>query len=186
MYCSSDTQCQNGGLCKLNSCTCAYGYTGFFCETRLQCKNDSDCFRRGRCELDQKTNTTFCKCNQDCGPGRYEGVFCEKRLPCHATGYCLNRGLCRSDPGVKNLYWCQCPDGFTGSNCQEKTFCHFNSSCQHTGICQYSSNFTNGTCLCDKQSGYTGYYCELGITPGMSQLRRVAQTMRSFIILNLF
>lgn len=166
-YCNSNAQCKNGGLCELNSCRCPYGYVGNFCEIRLQCAHDSDCFRRGKCDLDSRTNTTFCNCDQS--NGRYEGVFCERRLPCHSSGYCLNDGLCKRDSVATNSFYCQCTDGFTGSNCQEKTFCQLYDSCYPGGTCQYSYNFRNNSCLCDKRSGYTGYFCKLRITPGMSR-----------------
>ena len=168
MYCSSDAQCKNGGSCIFDSCICAYGYSGTHCENRLQCASDFHCFQRGKCELDLQTNTTFCNCNSN-SSGRYGGVFCEKTVPCHASGFCLNGGLCRRDSVATNVFYCACPDGFVGSNCQDNTFCHRQPGfCRHGGICQYLSIKKASVCSCDKNSGYSGYFCTLGVTPGMS------------------
>jgi hypothetical protein len=43
-YCTNDTSCLNNGSCILNidsttSCTCQSGYTGKFCENKLQIHN---------------------------------------------------------------------------------------------------------------------------------------------------
>ena len=160
--CSGDEQCQNGGRCLENSCVCDYGYTGSNCEAKLQC-NDFNCVNNGTCELDLQTNKTFCSCNQHpVSEGRFEGVFCEKRVPCHALGYCLNGGLCQRDPYVTDAFFCKCRDDFIGPVCGERTSCLKNNDCVHGGVC--ASNM----CLCDQNSGYTGYFCELQVTPGMS------------------
>lgn len=113
--------------------------------------------------MDLQTNKTFCSCNQyPVSEGRFEGVFCEKRVPCHALGYCLNGGLCQRDPYVTDAFFCKCRDGFIGPVCRERTSCFENKDCLHGGVCDFNM------CLCDKNSGYTGYFCELQVTPGMS------------------
>ena len=169
VYCSSNAQCKNGGSCITDSCSCVFGYTGSYCETRLECKSNFDCFQNGKCELDLQNNKTFCRCNQNTSfttNGRYEGVFCEKKMPCHATGYCFNDGVCRRDSVVTDFFYCECRDRWTGSHCQEPMFCLLNNTCHHGGICN------SNRCLCDPNSGYTGHFCELEITPGMSRYCR--------------
>ena len=165
--CSSDEQCQNGGLCLHNSCDCPYGYTGSNCEVKLQC-NDFNCVNNGTCELDLQANKTFCSCNQQpVSGGRFEGVFCEKKVPCNAVGSCLKGGLCHRDPYVTDKFFCKCPDSFIGPVCEERTSCrkHFSLyNCRPGGVCD------SNECLC--ASGYTGYFCELQVTPGMSRSRR--------------
>lgn len=164
--CSSDEQCQNGGLCLNNSCVCVYGYTGLNCEAKLQC-NDFNCVNNGTCELDLQANKTFCSCNQQTvSDGRFEGVFCEKKVPCNALGYCLKGGVCHRDPYHADKFFCKCPDGFIGPVCEERTSCsnHFPYYCRHGGVCD------SNKCQC--ASGYTGYFCELQVTPGMSRNRR--------------
>lgn len=161
--CSSDEQCQNGGLCLHNSCVCDYGYTGSNCEAKLQC-NDSNCVNNGKCELDLQTNKTFCSCNQHTvSDGRFEGVFCEKKVPCHALGSCLNGGLCQRDPYVTDQFFCECRDGFIGPVCEERTSCRKNYpyKCRHGGVCDSK--------ICSCVGGYTGYFCGLQVTPGTSR-----------------
>ena len=163
--CSSDEQCQNGGLCLNNSCVCHYGYTGSNCEAKLQC-NDFNCVNNGTCELDLQANKSFCSCNQLAVSGsRFEGVFCEKKVPCNAIGSCLKGGLCHRDPYQTEKSFCKCQDGFIGPICGERTSCgnHFRYNCRHGGVCD------SNKCLC--ASGYTGYFCELLVTPGMSRNR---------------
>ena len=160
--CSSDKQCKNGGLCLENSCVCKYGYTGSYCEAKLQC-NDFNCVNNGTCELELPSNKTFCSCNQHAvSDGRFEGVFCEKKAPCHELGSCFNGGLCQRDPYVTDAFFCRCRDGFIGPFCEERTSCrnHANN-CRHGGTC--NSNM----CLC--VSEYTGYFCQLQVTPGISR-----------------
>lgn len=95
--------------------------------------------------------------------GRFEGVFCERKVPCHAAGYCLNGGVCRKDPYVTDGFFCKCRDGFSGSVCEERTSCVKHDDCLHGGVCDFN------VCSCDKNSRYTGYFCELEVTPGMSR-----------------
>ncbi|KAL9980518.1 hypothetical protein ACROYT_G009118 [Oculina patagonica] len=160
--CSSDEQCQNGGSCLHHSCVCDYGYTGPNCEAKIQC-NDFSCINNGTCVLDLQTNRTFCNCNQHTvSDGRFEGVFCERKEPCHALGYCLNGGLCKSDPYVKDAFFCKCRDSFTGPVCEERTSCLKKDDCLNGGVCDFNM------CLCPKKSGYTGYFCELEVTPAVN------------------
>ena len=88
------------------------------------------------------------------------GVFCEKRVPCHAVGSCLNGGLCQRDPYLTDAFFCKCPDEFIGPVCEERTSCP-KHDCHHSGVCNSSM------CLC--VNGYTGYFCQLQVTPGMSR-----------------
>ena len=174
VFCHNHAQCKNGGFCILSHCTCDVGYTGSFCETRLQCKNDFDCLQKGKCELDSQTNTTFCNCNMT--DGRYEGVFCQRKVDCHVSGNCLNNGQCQRDSVVTNKFYCQCRLGFTGPNCQDKTYCTADNNCSSGGICLNSSIVEKNKCKCDEYSGYTGYFCGLRVTPGMSWYFGTAQT----------
>lgn len=146
-----------------NSCVCKYGYTGSFCEAKLQC-NDFNCVNNGTCELELLSNKTFCSCNHHAvSNGRFEGVFCEKKAPCHVLGSCFNGGLCQRDPYVTDAFFCKCLDGFIGPFCEERTSCrkYHAFKCGHGGTC--NSN------MCSCVSEYTGYFCQLQVTPGMSR-----------------
>uniref|UniRef100_A0A0N4V5D1 Delta-like protein n=1 Tax=Enterobius vermicularis TaxID=51028 RepID=A0A0N4V5D1_ENTVE len=91
------------------SCECKAGYTGRFCESRLQiCEFQNPCKNGGSCEA--MPSSFLCKCL----PG-FWGHFCEFPLdPCE-TAVCDNGGQCIST--FDGHYECRCPPGFRGKNC---------------------------------------------------------------------
>lgn len=80
-------------------------------------------------------------CNQDLN-------YCTNHRPCLNGGTCFNTG--------EGLYTCQCPPGFTGSECQNETSDCSTNPCQNGGTC---FEMTKGyKCECHK--GWIGKHCE--------------------------
>lgn len=83
---------------------------------------------------------------------------CEKD-PCSDVP-CLNGGICNNGS-------CDCPTGYSGTNCQDFDPC-VGINCLNGGICN------NGQCDCP--SGYTGTDCSVPLTPTSMTIRRVTVT----------
>ena len=71
--------------------------------------------------------------------------------PCLSSGVCLERLV---------SYYCICPPGFNGTNCQNSiNYCSSNP-CQNSGIC---SQVNPTTIQCQCPIGTTGSFCEIVI-----------------------
>jgi hypothetical protein len=130
-YCASNP-CKNGGSCQTNqygfTCQCKDGFSGVFCQTRLDpCKNSMQmCSQRGLCITLKDLTGYTCSCFES-----YTGRYCEKKIDHCSSMPCLNSGSCVSH---LNGYFCSCPFGYTGQNCETMiNFCS-SSPCIH-GIC---------------------------------------------------
>ena len=76
--------------------------------------------------------------------------------PC-ATVSCFNGGVCQSGT-------CDCPPGYSGSQCQISDPC-YNITCFNGGTC------ANGTCNCP--TGYSGSDCSVVLTPVSMTITRI-------------
>lgn len=110
--CSRDTDCTNGGTCKLsgehsslfNRCSCKDGYGGDICETYcpLKCQNGGSCR--------PKDSDYECVCH-----GRWTGDLCHIPFQvCQDHTMCLHGGTCALANAETNEYGCDCPPGFDG------------------------------------------------------------------------
>ncbi|RWS17791.1 neurogenic locus protein delta-like protein [Dinothrombium tinctorium] len=134
---------QEHGECKEpNECKCKFGWQGPKCD---QCMTYPGCIH-GTCNTQWQC---ICEegwggllCNQDLN-------YCTNHKPCQNGGTCKNTG-----PGY---YSCQCPEGFTGKDCETPLTNCAQQPCVNGGICKTLSP-NNYTCECPL--GYVGKNCE--------------------------
>tara|TARA_B100000963_G_scaffold302195_1_gene275035 strand:- start:170 stop:838 length:669 start_codon:yes stop_codon:yes gene_type:complete len=79
-----------------------------------------------------------------------------KKDPCE-TVICLNGGVC-------NDGLCDCPDGYSGTQCETYDDC-FGIVCLNNGVC------VNGICNCPE--GYTGSDCSQQVTPNKIKINKI-------------
>ncbi|XP_042554479.1 lactadherin isoform X2 [Dipodomys spectabilis] len=93
-----------------------------------------------------------------CGLLADSGDFCDPSL-------CLHGGTCLTGHEGTPLYYCLCPDGFTGLTCNETETgpcspnpCHHDAECQVARDDLRGDVFTSYVCRCPR--GYSGTHCE--------------------------
>lgn len=96
-------------------CSCVPGYAGNNCETRVSLCAENPCRNGGTCLED--TLTYSCLCNAP-----FEGNNCEIG-DCPYS--CENGGFCTLDV-IHNVFTCDCPLGFGGSQCLTALSCSVN------------------------------------------------------------
>ncbi|XP_066591150.1 sushi, von Willebrand factor type A, EGF and pentraxin domain-containing protein 1-like isoform X2 [Prorops nasuta] len=146
--------CQNNGRCNSTDddyfCECDYGYEGQFCEIKLDHCDHSPCTEGSICRIINETYDCSCKAGF---LGRHCNLLPCDWLPCHENAICVNLAEINA---TRNSYRCECPSGYTGSDCATKiNFCH-SESCENNGTCL--SGITNYTCVCSVP--FTGIQCE--------------------------
>lgn len=145
-YCTK-AQCLPGcdeqhGHCSVpNECKCQVGWKGPFCN---ECQRypgcmHGTCIKPWDCLCDEGWGGLFC--NQDLN-------FCTNHKPCRNGGICFNTG--------QGSYTCNCPKGFTGTNCEFPLHDCTRTPCQNGGFC--NRTVTSNTCVCPK--GFNGPHCE--------------------------
>uniref|UniRef100_A0A3B3UY66 Sushi, nidogen and EGF like domains 1 n=1 Tax=Poecilia latipinna TaxID=48699 RepID=A0A3B3UY66_9TELE len=181
--------CQNGGSCKdrINGfiCECPPGYMGVHCQTDIDECEDRPCLNNASCVQGNGNFTCVCE------PG-FIGVRCETDInecesqPCLNGGECVDRvtGFTCACPAAFTGTFCETverimnserisaavwPETLRAENrakLQYPSVCvcvcvcvsAVECLCQNGGVCVG----INGTCECPP--GYTGAYCQLGIT----------------------
>ena len=112
----SIVNCLNNGICENKrtlayECKCPSQWIGPLCNqlSSISCQTIPCAF--GTCILD--TNGQFsCSCKTE----GYEGTYCELEK-CNPK--CKNGGICQKDY-VTNTYFCECLDGYEGTDCRIK------------------------------------------------------------------
>ncbi|XP_043930303.1 protein jagged-2 [Protopterus annectens] len=131
--------------CELpGECKCKYGWQGQFCD---KCVPYPGCVH-GTC-----TEPWKCNCETNWG-----GLLCNKDLNyCGNHHPCLNGGTCmNTEP---DEYFCNCPDGYSGKNCEIAEHACVSNPCANGGTChEVSSGFE---CQCPQ--GWTGPTCAIDI-----------------------
>ncbi|KAG7274990.1 hypothetical protein CRUP_001083 [Coryphaenoides rupestris] len=172
-YCTHHRPCLNGATCSNTgqgsyTCSCRPGFSGLSCEVEVNECSGNPC-RNGASCTDQE-NTYRCSCP----PGFY-GRNCELSAMTCADGPCFNGGRCSDNPDggltsdppapagahcvdLVNSYLCQCPEGFSGMNCDLAGDECSAYPCLNGGTCQQGGGGGGGyTCSCPP--GYTGRNC---------------------------
>ncbi|XP_078377926.1 uncharacterized protein LOC144661094 isoform X1 [Oculina patagonica] len=131
----TNNPCKNGATCTVTgddtySCQCPDGFNGQNCETKIPCppgkKTDN---AQGRCcafpfvyggvTYDSCTKVAHSRlwCSLT---AKYSGQWANCVNPC-TNNPCKNGGTCTVTGD--DIYYCQCPDGFEGNNCDTKIPC---------------------------------------------------------------
>ncbi|KAK4293426.1 hypothetical protein Pmani_033878 [Petrolisthes manimaculis] len=126
-----------------NECKCHSGWNGTNCDQCVKypgCLHGT-CKKPWQCNCDEGWGGLFC--NQDLN-------FCTNNRPCKNGATCFNTA-----PGS---YSCECPPGFSGTNCEISNDTCATKPCRNGGTCLDTGD-DNFVCQCP--SGYTGQYCEV-------------------------
>ncbi|CAH1105370.1 unnamed protein product [Psylliodes chrysocephalus] len=148
--------CLNNGITYFEDngttvCVCPSGYTGELCEIKINFCEEMFCENNATCIEEQGRGN--CKCSGGFIGTRCQLLPCDYK-PCPESKICLNT---YKENSTIDSYFCVCPDGFTGENCEERINYCLNSPCLNGGIC--NNDYTNFTCTCS--SLYYGSHCEL-------------------------
>jgi len=116
--------------------------------------NGSFCNGKGSCNISDLVTYPNGTCN--CIPA-YQGLTCDTPSPtpppippCYNNGtYCNGQGSCDLD--ATQTLFCNCSNGFSGSNCSILP-------CANLNLCSGNGNCTNGACVCT--AGYQGAKCD--------------------------
>ncbi|KTG00479.1 hypothetical protein cypCar_00035218, partial [Cyprinus carpio] len=173
--------CQNGGTCSPSrtgapTCRCQTGFTGPKCNLHV-CNNY--CQNGGNCTVNQGNQPT-CRC-----PKGFLGDQCQYS---QCEDFCKNGGTCMEM--VNGTKQCQCSDLYFGPQC-ERSRCEYcgTGKCEvlHSRItCKCANNIQQPTCYtcddfciegqcsvdphtmlpqCRCHTGWSGFRCELNVTP---------------------
>uniref|UniRef100_A0A8L8KFJ7 Sushi, von Willebrand factor type A, EGF and pentraxin domain-containing protein 1 n=1 Tax=Heligmosomoides polygyrus TaxID=6339 RepID=A0A8L8KFJ7_HELPZ len=135
--------CQNGGTCTDEvagfSCACPAGYRGVHCQHLVDHCSTSPCRNNAACASRAIVAST----------ARPESIRCEQE-----TGSC-DAKPCRNDGRCVNLvadYFCVCPEGVSGKNCEIAPNRCLGEPCLNGGVC---GDFgSRQECICPKK--FTG------------------------------
>jgi len=121
------------------------------------------CQTTGSC---QTSRDQRCVCNPNNG---YAGPYCSARQPpayssCNVSP-CINGGVCTN---LINDYYCTCPTGYYGKNCESYTQKCANNPCMNGGVCNMAATNNNYQLfsanwheVCTCKNGWTGYHCQI-------------------------
>lgn len=146
--------CKNSGKCipsginpSLFSCTCLQGFTGSYCETRLDLCLSAPCENGATCRHFAGEQLT-CTC-----PPGFTGKFCEVLSnPCEVNS-CHSHGECNE---VEGEIVCECSFGYYGDRCEFKEdYCTPNPCVVGTCFSAFNSY------LCQCPAGALGKRCHL-------------------------
>ncbi|KAE8586907.1 hypothetical protein XENTR_v10021796 [Xenopus tropicalis] len=142
--CKQGCDLLHGGCTVPGECKCHYGWQGLYC---------SECVPYPGCVHGSCQEPWDCKCETNWG-----GLLCNKDLNYCGTHHpCLNGGTCMNTEPDK--YYCACPDGYSGQNCEIAEHACASNPCANDGVChEVSSGFE-----CHCPPGWTGTTCAVDI-----------------------
>lgn len=186
-------------------CECEPGYTGTYCEMKIDECQSSPCGQNGKC-IDL-VNGYKCVCH----PG-YTGITCTENInECELYSPCAENTICidlvpdyskfpresKYENYYQDGYYCDCTNLnyelykkngnrdviYAGQNCTLKlNACQsLKTKCQHGSECQsilFNSTEQDIKCLC--KPGYTGKYCEYSTVFRMDGTYFVHEQIESF------
>jgi hypothetical protein len=158
--------CKNGATCTdmlaAFSCTCAPGWTGDTCEQKTVIRTLAETVFEywstgdslGEGESCDTLNSFLSIVHSDLmnDGGDSELLSCSVNecdsMPCFNNGTCFDGDF---------SYICDCPDGFSGQDCEENDWC-FSMPCENNAVCTSDSGSGYG---CDCAAGFSGQNCAL-------------------------
>ncbi|XP_018087788.1 protein jagged-2 isoform X2 [Xenopus laevis] len=142
--CKQGCDLLHGGCTVPGECKCHYGWQGVYC---------SECVPYPGCVHGSCQEPWDCKCETNWG-----GLLCNKDLNYCGTHHpCLNGGTCMNTEPDK--YYCACPDGYSGQNCEIAEHACASNPCANDGVChEVPSGFE-----CHCPPGWTGPTCAVDI-----------------------
>ncbi|XP_064476715.1 sushi, von Willebrand factor type A, EGF and pentraxin domain-containing protein 1-like [Ornithodoros turicata] len=145
--------CQNGGTCQKTdfsfTCLCLAGFSGTYCERRVDPCLSNPCYGQATCESKDGTYTCLC-------PHGYQGKNCDEDVDECETDLCDNEGECVN---VYGSFQCVCMPGFEGLRCEIDVDECFKFPCENGGTCVNVPG--NYRCTCSH--GFTGRQCETAL-----------------------
>ncbi|XP_072165055.1 protein jagged-1b-like [Diadema setosum] len=152
--------CGSHGVCiSLNedgdfTCICHSGYTGLYCQERIDDCLSDPCQNGGTC-----INSRFaiqCVC-----PSGWEGTFCHIGTDECATTPCRNNGTCVD---LHADFVCVCPHRWKGKTCNSLESHCDSTACVNGGVCTDAGHAF--MCLCP--SGWEGTSCQIAVVNSCS------------------
>ncbi|XP_056616569.1 protein jagged-2 isoform X3 [Triplophysa dalaica] len=133
--------CSEHGKCdRPGECVCKYGWQGPLCD---------ECLLYPGCVHGTCVKPWTCTCEKNWG-----GLLCDKDLNyCGTHKPCVNGGTClNTEP---DEYFCTCPEGYSGKNCQIAKHACMSNPCANGGTChELASGFE-----CQCPPGWNGPTC---------------------------
>lgn len=136
-------KCVNGACDRPGLCRCRTGWTGPNCDQCVRypgCKHGT-CNTPNQCICDEGWGGHFC--NEDLN-------YCTRHQPCKNNATCRNTG--------HGQYTCDCPDGYTGTNCEIRVQNCSLQPCLNGASC---TDIPEGDFNCICPDGFNGRYCQV-------------------------
>uniref|UniRef100_A0A0N4ZHL7 Delta-like protein n=1 Tax=Parastrongyloides trichosuri TaxID=131310 RepID=A0A0N4ZHL7_PARTI len=133
-------------------CICKKGFVGKYCNEKVDECSKNPCYNNGICSINE--NGINCKCQRG-----WKGEFCQEEInmctllsnPCNNNGICI--------PLPNESYYCSCPDGVSGTNCDNLPNLCLGEPCLNGGTCISHGTYSECHCL----PSFTGPGCQYKI-----------------------